>query len=330
MIWTWCGGHPDWSEEKWSDLLYRLVQAGISGVLLGGTPAQVRRIAPVAKSAGLAVHAWMWTFCRPSDEIAEKHLDWFQVSRDGKSSLTDPPYVGYYKWLCPSNEDSVQHILKTAEALAVIPEIDAVHMDYVRFPDVILAKGLQPKYGIVQDREYPQWDFCYCKRCVAAFEMESGIRVNEADDPSSIPTWKEFRYSLIKKAVHRVRSVSSREGKQLSAAVFPHPELARLICRQSWDDFDVDMYFPMTYQNFYEESIDWIGEACSNGVSALRSKGKESALYAGLYLPSLTSEGQFREAIEAALSNGADGVSLFDAENLLPYHFKALASLNSG
>eukprot|EP00189_Rhodosorus_marinus_P011158 CAMPEP_0184751494 /NCGR_PEP_ID=MMETSP0315-20130426/43062_1 /TAXON_ID=101924 /ORGANISM="Rhodosorus marinus, Strain UTEX LB 2760" /LENGTH=219 /DNA_ID=CAMNT_0027230739 /DNA_START=430 /DNA_END=1086 /DNA_ORIENTATION=+ len=215
-------------------------------------------------------------------------------------------------------EEAVHHILETVKALVVIPEIDAVHMDYVRFPDVILAKGLQPKYGIVQDQEYPQWDFCYCKRCVIAFEKESGINVNEVDDPSSILAWKEFRYALIVEVVDKVRSLSSSPRKQLSEAVFPHPELARFICRQSWDDFDVDVYFPMTYHNFYEESVDWIGQACSKGVSALRLKGKEAALYAGLYLPSLTSEDQFRKAIEAALSNGADGVSLFDAENLLP------------
>ena len=34
--------------------------------------------------------------------VQENHPEWFTVSRNLESSLEHPPYVGYYKWVCPS------------------------------------------------------------------------------------------------------------------------------------------------------------------------------------------------------------------------------------
>ena len=42
-----------------------------------------------------------------------------------------------------------------------IEGLESVHLDYVRFPDVILGADLQPKYGIVQDKELPEYDYGY-------------------------------------------------------------------------------------------------------------------------------------------------------------------------
>ena len=39
-------------------------------------------------------------------------------------------------------------------------ELTGIRLDYIRQLDVILASGLQPSYGIVQDREYPEYDYC--------------------------------------------------------------------------------------------------------------------------------------------------------------------------
>lgn len=323
--WVWCGGHEDWDEERWSSFLRRLVDIGIGGILLGGGLKEVSRVVPWAVEAGLVVHAWMWTMCRPKDEVAEKHAEWYQVSGEGVSCLDSPPYVGYYKWLCPSSREAVDYLVSEAEQLADIPGVTSVHLDYVRFPDVILAKTLQPLYSIVQDREYPRWDFCYCDRCVAGFRDATGIDVKNVPDPSEVLKWKSFRYQLVVSVVKRIQSaVREKSGRTLSAAVFPYPDLARFICRQSWDDFAVDAFFPMIYHSFYDEPISWIGQATRRGVEALRSKSRLCKLFTGLYLPAINTEKQLSEAIQEAKKNGADGVSFFDAENLKDYHVQAI------
>ena len=46
----------------------------------------------------------------------------------------------------------------------------SVHLDYVRYPDVILGADLQPKYNIVQDNELPEYDYGYHPRAIKEFK----------------------------------------------------------------------------------------------------------------------------------------------------------------
>ena len=97
------------------------------------------------------------------------------VSREGKSCLEHPPYVPYYKWLCPTREGARVHVRERIERVAADPAVDGVHLDYVRFPDVILPLGLWDKYGLVQDHEMPEYDFCYCEACRDDFRDQTGL-----------------------------------------------------------------------------------------------------------------------------------------------------------
>ena len=55
-----------------------------------------------AHAAGLVLHRWVWALNRSGDaQVKAEHPEWFSVNRNGESSLTKPPYVGYYQWLCP-------------------------------------------------------------------------------------------------------------------------------------------------------------------------------------------------------------------------------------
>ena len=70
-------------------------------------------------------------------------------------------YVNYYQWLSPFHPDARNHIKNNAKRLMEIDGLESVHLDYVRYPDVILGADLQPKYGIVQDKELPEYDYGY-------------------------------------------------------------------------------------------------------------------------------------------------------------------------
>ena len=103
----------------------------------------------------------MWTVNRPGDTIANKNPDWYQVNRNGDNSLDFRAYVNYYQWLSPFHPDARKHIINNAKKLMEIDGLASVHLDYVRYPDVILGADLQPKYDIVQNTELPEYDYGY-------------------------------------------------------------------------------------------------------------------------------------------------------------------------
>ena len=195
-----------------------------------------------------------------------------------------------------------------------------MHLDYIRYPDVILPSGLWAKYGLVQDHEMPEYDFCYCDVCRAAFRRQAGRDPLDLADPAADAEWLAYRWNSITAVVREPSAVVRARGKEISAAVFPTPSLARKLVRQAWDQWPLDRVFPMLYHRFYEEDIAWIGRSAAEGVRAL---GGAFPLHAGLYLPDLAPDDLAR-AIEVARNSGAAGVSLFDSGSLRDAHLPVL------
>ena len=82
-----------------------------------------------------------------------------QRNRNGQSLADTTAYVDYYKFMCPALPEVREFIKKKIEAYCEVEGLNGIAIDYNRFVDVILPTTLWPKYGIVQDQEYPQWDF---------------------------------------------------------------------------------------------------------------------------------------------------------------------------
>jgi len=193
--------------------------------------------------------------------------------------------------------------------LAQVEGVTSVHLDYIRYSDIYLPIGLLPKYNLVQDEELPQFDFCYCEVCLAEFEKTHHKNPLDQKNPAIDMEWKQFRINKVKAIVDDAYEIAHRNGKILTAAVFPYPEMADHMVRQRWDKWKIDKVLPMIYNNFYNEEVDWIGYATAQGVKDLEQRDVE--LHTGLYVPEMTSE-ELKEAIELAKINGAKGVSFFD------------------
>jgi len=320
--WMWLSADKKKSDDDWRKLFATLKDAGISGVLMGGDVPMYEKIIPLAGEFGIDVHAWMWTLNRPGDKEAQKHPDWYTVSRKGDSCFDVHPYVDYYQWVCPSKEEVYQHIEQQVKDLAAVEGLKGIHLDYVRYSDVILAKALQPVYGLVQDKEYPEYDFCYCQTCRDTFLKESGIDVYELEDPTQSAEWRQYRYDSVTRLVNRLVETAHANDKLISAAVFPYPDLARFICRQSWDDWNLDAFFPMIYQNFYDEDMAWIKSSTQKGVSDLNGR---APIITGLYLPEIP-ESQFPAAVENSFAGGAKGVALFGLGQFDDKHIQTMKS----
>ncbi|MEC3907182.1 family 10 glycosylhydrolase [Tamlana sp. 2201CG12-4] len=321
---TWITSNKEKSNDTYAKEFAKYKEGGIDEILIntGTDPKELERLIPVAKEAGLKVHAWIMAVNRPGDTVALKHPEWYQVSRDGKSCFDTRPYVNYYQWLCPTREESRNHILGLVEGLSKVEGIASVHLDYIRFPDIFLPVGLLPTYNLKQDTEMAEYDFCYCDECVNAFEKLHHKNPRESENTSIDMEWKNFRLNAIKALVDDAYQIVHKHNKNLTAAVFPYPEMADHMVRQRWDKWDIDEVYPMIYHGFYNEEIDWVGYATKQGVTDLEAKS--TLINTGLYLPDFKTEEDLKEAILFAKNSGAKGVAFYEGPNLTEAHYKAI------
>ena len=80
----------------------------------------------------------------------------------------------------------------TVKELAEIPGLTGIHLDYIRHPDAILPSGLWSKYGIVQDKVYPPYDYGYTEYSRRAFKAKHGIDPIELKDPETNKDWMQY------------------------------------------------------------------------------------------------------------------------------------------
>lgn len=303
--WVWENPNPTDDDQKLKEKYMQYNQAGIRGMFFENDSEKHFRI---AKETGLETHRWMWTMNRGDKEILENHPEWYAVSRSGKSCATDPPYVGYYRWLCPSKPEVLEFLKIQVQTILDKEYVDGIHLDYIRYCDVILPVNLWKTYGIDQSRELPEYDFCYCPTCRANYKSKTGVDPLEMEHPDQSPSWRKYRYDQINRVVNQLSDITHQSGKLITAAVFPTPEIARRIVRQDWTNWKLDGVCPMIYHGFYKEQVGWIGDAVEEGIHFLSGK---FPLYAGLYLPDFKSDEELEQGIQIAIQNGASGISFF-------------------
>jgi uncharacterized lipoprotein YddW (UPF0748 family) len=311
--WTWTDGGEKLKPAEQKRRFKQFREAGINAVLFSSFNADVLAC---AKDHGLETHAWTWALCRGDKELLQKHPDWYDVNRLGESAADKPAYVNYYHFLCPSHPQVGDHLAKMVSDLGDTANLDGIHLDYIRYPDVILPVALWKKYNLVQNEELPQFDYCYCEVCRNAFKQQTGEDPLKLPDPPANAAWRQYRYDSVTKLVNHLVEVAHGKRKQITAAVFPTPALARKMVRQDWVHWNLDAVLPMVYHSFYNEQPEWIERAVREGVTALP---KDRPLYAGLYLPDLKGD-DFDRAVTFAMAGGAEGVSLFGGVRTIKAH----------
>jgi len=325
---AWLGGPGKATDSEILQKFTDLKNKGIDGLMYNGghDPSTYSRVGKLAKEAGLEFDAWIPTMIQhPNPKLKP---EWYAVNGLGESAYDKPAYVSHYTFLCPNREEVYEYLAELYGAVSDVPEVDAIHLDFIRFPDVILAPGLWDKYGLVMDKEYPQFDYCYCDKCVSDFKEQTGIDIKQIEDPSQVQEWKQFRYDLITKMVSRLATVAHERNKKINAAVFPGPfSHAKQIARQEWEKWNLDAVYPMNYNDFYLEGTEWIGKMCKEGVEALNNS---IPLYSGLFIcPNPENKAneadpenhgllpeELEDAIRQSMQNGATGICLFTPERM--------------
>ena len=310
MFWTWMDYRPTMN----FDSICAVMQAtGIDGVMLNApTPDDYRVAIPIAHKYGIEVYAWLWTMNLEHDreEVLRDHPEWLSVNRNGVSLADDPAYVGYYRFLCPILPDVREHVRKKVESYCEVEGLNGIAIDYHRFVDVILPTTLWPRYGIVQDREYPEWDYGYHPEMIAAFQKEHGYDPREQEDPSADDLWLQFRCDQITEVANMISDVVHSYGKVMAASPFPTPKMSKRMVRQDWGKWNLDIVFPMVYHGFYTGDVSFITDCTIENV---RDKNPMTTLYCGM---TATNGPDMFRCMDEALNNGAEGIAIFTVGSL--------------
>ena len=307
---------------------------GFTGVCINADLADIEAVAAIAHEEGLEYHAW-----KPCMLQGGKPHEWYCVNRLGQSADEFPAYVDYYKALDPANPEVQDFIVGMLTEIAAVPGVDYVQLDYIRYADAILARGLWDKYGLdFSDGPYPAADYCYCDRCVAEFRELTGIDILSVEDPQAVPEWTAFRCGKVTELVTKVCDAVHALGKKVSADVFPGPDSYAVgMVRQQWNEWPIDMVFPMNYNDFYLEGADWLATVTAEEVKAMGDVPVMSGLFicpnwqekekvidpenSGL-LPS-----EMATAVRGSMDAGAAGICLFTPSRMSPEHWAELDKL---
>lgn len=300
--WLWARIDSKKSHEDYSKWFNLLKDCGISAVLFESYEEDIYRL---CQEAGLEAHYWKWTLNR--SELLDVYPEWFAVNKLGESSHDKPAYVDYYRFLCPYQDGVAEYLAKEYVKEANLPYVSGVHLDYVRFPDIVLPVSLWKNYGIEQTQEHPEYDYCYCEVCRTKFKEQTGKDPLELKYPMENQSWINFRLDGITHVVNHITKAIKADNKPISSAVFPGPSMAKKMVRQDWGNWSLDAYFPMIYNGFYYEGPEWIGRSVKESVETVNGRAK---IYAGLMFPDI--KDSFEQALDEAYDNGASGVSFFD------------------
>ena len=311
-------------DNEWEILFERLIQAGIKECFINATVEQLEYLISLTKNYDINIHGWIWTLNRPYDKIAIKNLDWYSINRNGQNCYEFRPYVDYYQWLSPFSEGARDYIKNNILQIAKIDGIASVHLDYVRFCDVYLPENLQKYYKINQTHEFPEFDFGYHPNGRRAFKKKYGADPLKIQDKILTKKWKQFRCDAVTHLVSELKLIAKNNNTQISAAVFPYPEMSKEMVLQDWSTWKLDIICPMNYHHFYNGDIDWIADSVERGI---KDKDLNDKYLSGLFLGALTPS-ELKEAINKSIEKGADGVSLFSNNQLTTGHIKTLKSFN--
>jgi len=278
----------------------------------------LRQLVAAAHARGLRVHAWVNVLSlasnRAAPALAALGSGAVQVDRRGRSVLDYPqlelpapertllrmgtPAI----WLDPGAPGVAELAARTyAELVTRYPELDGLHLDYIRHPDVLpFSPGARFGVGL---------DFGYGAASRARFERETGLAAPFRDDLRNANAWDDWRRASVTATVRGVADAAraARPGLLVSAAVWAYPERSYLSLFQDWpgwlDDGLLDFAVPMVYTR-----DDRLLGYELRSYAGLDSRRIWSGLGAWLFA---SEPARAAAQLEAARSAGLGGAALF-------------------
>jgi uncharacterized lipoprotein YddW (UPF0748 family) len=217
---------------------------------------------PLAQAAGLRVHAWVNVLSLAGNTDSQFVLDLGRgvvaVDRKGRSVLDYPkleipnPDRAYYRmgtpavWLDPAAPGVAEHIAAIFAELPIrYPTLDGIHLDYIRYPDVLpFVPGSRFGVGL---------DFGYGEATRARFQAETGLTAPFDESLANANRWDAWRRAKLTELVATIGGAVHAVAPDLalSAAVWAYADRAYLALGQDWRGWlDADLIHfavPMAY-----------------------------------------------------------------------------------
>lgn len=274
-----------------------------------------------AHRAGLEVHAWVnlylaWSptkrLPRSPGHVLLQHPEWFMTSADGiDMGRMDLDGVGLMgrgvagRYLSPGIPQVRAYLTRVAEEIVRSYDIDGLHLDYVRYPNV------HYDYNSISRKEFVRR---YRFDPLSLLNREEEHPKGEDRRERLKRVWARWRTDRVSLQVKEIRRLLARlkPRVKLSAAVKPDFEMAYHQYGQDWIGWMnkqlVDFVVPMLYVGSTEE----IGRQ----IREIRKSVKRGHLYAGIGVWN-QSPLETVAQVEQARRLGLKGVALFSYDSLI-------------
>jgi uncharacterized lipoprotein YddW (UPF0748 family) len=249
-------GGRAWFDSSHADAApYRALREATGGDSLA-------RLITTAHRHDLRVHAWVNVLSlagnRRAPILQDLGPDAVLVDRAGRSLLDYPkldvpePDRRYYRmgtpavWLDPAAPGVEARLAQTfAELLTRYPELDGLHLDYIRYPDVLpFVPGSRFGVGL---------DFGYGPASRARFRSETGLEPPGGDSLANANAWDAWRRDRVTGLVAALGAAARSVIADIavSAAVWSWADRAYLALGQDWrrwlEDGLIEFAVPMAY-----------------------------------------------------------------------------------
>jgi uncharacterized lipoprotein YddW (UPF0748 family) len=296
-----------------------------------------------AQERGLRVHAWVNVLSLASNADApilrDLGRDAVAVDQKGRSVLDFPgfevpqPDRGWYRmgtpalWLDPAAPGVAERLVATFdELLAGYPALDGLHLDYIRYADVLpFTPGTRFGVGL---------SFGFGEPSRTRFQQETGLLAPfgaSLQNGNRFDDWRRSQLSALVASI-AAQARARRPGVEISAAVISDVERGYLVDFQDWvgwlDAGHIDFAVPMLYTldsamlRVGVETMSalarsrqiWVGlgswlfaDTPSRAVAQLRQVSAESALGSALFSwDSIRDAPELRAALAQEVAAGRD------------------------
>ncbi len=259
-------------------------------------PALYGRLIDRCHEAGIQFEAWTCTFPESGrSKLLEDHPECRVTTADGKEYRVEGNGIA---WACPASDLTQEYELALCrEVLEFYPQIDGLHLDYIRFPSA---------------------EVCRCEHCRQEFSSRYGFdlaRDNGRDGVPSFDAFVRWRCGHIRRFVDRAASVTRLAGVRLSAAVFPYYPSIMYDMGQDWVDWCHSGLLDAAYPMNYNWSDLMVGRYTQ--VHKLLLAGTATVVCQGLSVTRGITAPVLRQLGQAALDRGSQGLIFFEARGLM-------------
>ena len=272
-----------------------------------------------AHQRGLEVHAWVNVYLtwHPTDRVPSspnhllnRHPEWFMTSADGinmgskvlgQVDLVRRGVEGRY--LSPGVPEVREHIVRVVRELVERYDIDGIHLDYVRYPNV------HYDYNLINRAEFSR-RYGFDPKKVVDGEPHLG----ESLEVRRRKVWEKWRTDQVTMLVEQIRDTISKMKPrvQLSAAVKPEIERAYRQHGQDWIRWInremIDFVVPM----FYTGSVREI-ECRMRDTNQYVKRGR---MFAGIGMYNQRAKESIAQ-VKVARNAGLDGIVLYSYDSII-------------